>query len=57
MALANEWAGHGVNVNAIAPGYISTTNTEGLRNDPERSQAILARMEMAIRPLIAKLEI
>ena len=33
-ALANEWAGKGVNVNAIAPGYISTDNTEALRNDP-----------------------
>ena len=44
MALANEWAGQGVNVNAVAPGYISTDNTEALRNDPERSQAILARI-------------
>ena len=44
MALANEWAGRGVNVNAVAPGYISTDNTEALRNDPERSQAILARI-------------
>jgi len=44
MALANEWAGHRVNVNAIAPGYISTANTEALRKDPERSQAILARI-------------
>ncbi len=44
MAFANEWAGQGVNVNAIAPGYISTDNTEALRNDPERSQAILARI-------------
>lgn len=44
MALANEWAGQGVNVNAVAPGYISTANTEALRNDPVRSQAILARI-------------
>ena len=44
MALAIEWAGQGVNVNAVAPGYISTDNTEALRNDPERSQAILARI-------------
>lgn len=43
-ALANEWAGKGVNVNAIAPGYISTDNTEALRNDPGRSQQILARI-------------
>jgi 2-deoxy-D-gluconate 3-dehydrogenase len=44
MALANEWAGTGVNVNAIAPGYIRTDNTEALRNDPVRSQQILARI-------------
>ncbi|GJM29487.1 MAG: 2-dehydro-3-deoxy-D-gluconate 5-dehydrogenase [Cyclobacteriaceae bacterium] len=44
MAFANEWAGKGVNVNAIAPGYISTDNTEALRNDPERAQSILARI-------------
>ena len=44
IALANEWAGHGVNLNAVAAGYISTDNTEALRNDPERSQAILARI-------------
>jgi 2-deoxy-D-gluconate 3-dehydrogenase len=43
-ALANEWAGQGVNVNAVAPGYIATDNTEALRNDPERSQAILSRI-------------
>ncbi|MEQ9289679.1 MAG: SDR family NAD(P)-dependent oxidoreductase [Cyclobacteriaceae bacterium] len=44
MAFANEWASKGVNVNAIAPGYISTDNTEALRNDPERSVSILARI-------------
>jgi 2-deoxy-D-gluconate 3-dehydrogenase len=43
-ALANEWAGKGVNVNAIAPGYVNTDNTEALRNDPQRSAAILARI-------------
>jgi 2-deoxy-D-gluconate 3-dehydrogenase len=43
-ALANEWAGQGVNVNGIAPGYISTDNTEALRNDPVRSKAILDRI-------------
>jgi 2-dehydro-3-deoxy-D-gluconate 5-dehydrogenase len=43
-ALANEWAGKGVNVNAIAPGYISTDNTEALRNDPERSTSIMSRI-------------
>jgi 2-deoxy-D-gluconate 3-dehydrogenase len=43
-ALANEWAVHGINVNAIAPGYIATDNTEALREDPERSAAILARI-------------
>ncbi|MBN8524589.1 MAG: SDR family oxidoreductase [Planctomycetes bacterium] len=43
-ALANEWAGKGVNVNAIAPGYIATDNTQALRDDPERSQAILGRI-------------
>ncbi|MBO4161110.1 SDR family NAD(P)-dependent oxidoreductase [Micromonospora antibiotica] len=43
-ALANEWAAHGVNVNAIAPGYIATDNTRALREDPERDRAILARI-------------
>jgi 2-deoxy-D-gluconate 3-dehydrogenase len=43
-ALANEWAGRGVQVNAIAPGYVATANTEALRNDPERSRAILDRI-------------
>ena len=42
--LANEWAAHGVNVNAIAPGYITTNNTEALRADPVRNQAILDRI-------------
>ncbi|GAA5484368.1 2-dehydro-3-deoxy-D-gluconate 5-dehydrogenase [Haloferula sargassicola] len=43
-ALANEWASKGVNVNAIAPGYIATDNTEALRNDPVRAEQILARI-------------
>jgi 2-deoxy-D-gluconate 3-dehydrogenase len=43
-ALANEWAAHGINVNAIAPGYITTNNTTALRDDPDRSAAILARI-------------
>jgi 2-deoxy-D-gluconate 3-dehydrogenase len=43
-ALANEWAVSGVNVNAIAPGYIATDNTQALRDDPERSTALLARI-------------
>ncbi|MBD2723137.1 2-dehydro-3-deoxy-D-gluconate 5-dehydrogenase KduD [Hymenobacter armeniacus] len=43
-ALANEWAGRGVNVNAIAPGYVATDNTAALRQDEERSAAILSRI-------------
>jgi 2-deoxy-D-gluconate 3-dehydrogenase len=43
-ALANEWAGKGVNVNAIAPGYIATDNTAALRADAARSKSILERI-------------
>jgi 2-dehydro-3-deoxy-D-gluconate 5-dehydrogenase len=43
-ALANEWASKGVNVNAIAPGYIATDNTSALRADPVRSRQILERI-------------
>ncbi|MFI8630975.1 SDR family oxidoreductase [Microbacterium sp. NPDC077663] len=43
-ALSNEWAAHGVTVNAIAPGYIATDNTQALQDDPERSRAILERI-------------
>ncbi len=46
-ALACEWAARGVNVNAIAPGYVISDNTEALRADPERSSAILARIPAA----------
>ena len=42
--LANEWAAKGINVNAIAPGYIETNNTEALRADPDRSRSILERI-------------
>ena len=44
MALANEWAGKGVNVNAIAPGYIRTDNTQALQDDAQRSASILERI-------------
>lgn len=44
MSLANEWAKHGVCVNAIAPGYMATNNTQQLRQDGERSADILARI-------------
>jgi 2-dehydro-3-deoxy-D-gluconate 5-dehydrogenase len=43
-SLANEWASQGVQVNAIAPGYIATDNTTALRADPDRNAAILARI-------------
>ena len=42
--LANEWAAKGINVNAIAPGYIATNNTTALRADPDRNRAILDRI-------------
>jgi 2-deoxy-D-gluconate 3-dehydrogenase len=43
-ALANEWAKHNINVNAIAPGYMATDNTAPLRADPDRSKTILDRI-------------
>src|SRR4029078_12241420 len=43
-ALANEGAAHGVNVNAIAPGYMITDNTQALRDDPQRSRQIIERI-------------
>lgn len=43
-AMANEWAARGINVNAIAPGYMATDNTAALRADPQRNRAILARI-------------
>lgn len=46
-ALANEWAGHGVQVNAIAPGYVRTDNTAALQADPVRSEQILTRIPAA----------
>jgi len=42
--LANEWAQHGINVNAIAPGYMATDNTAALRADEDRSSEILGRI-------------
>jgi 2-deoxy-D-gluconate 3-dehydrogenase len=44
QVLCNEWAGKGININAIAPGYIESNNTEALRADPDRSAAILNRI-------------
>jgi|SRR5271166_3279869 len=43
-ALANEWASKGLNVNAIAPGYMATDNTAALRDDPARSRQLLERI-------------
>jgi 2-deoxy-D-gluconate 3-dehydrogenase len=43
-ALANEWAAKGVNVNAVAPGYVATDNTHDLRQDPARQRSILDRI-------------
>ncbi|MCM1541190.1 MAG: 2-dehydro-3-deoxy-D-gluconate 5-dehydrogenase KduD [Blautia sp.] len=42
--LANEWAKHNINVNAIAPGYMATNNTQNLRSDEQRSEEILSRI-------------
>src|SRR6202047_995369 len=46
-ALANEWAAQGINVNAIAPGYMATDNTTALRSDPVRSRQLLDRIPAA----------
>lgn len=43
-ALANEWAGRGINVNALAPGYMATEMTSGIRDDPVRGQGIVERI-------------
>jgi len=43
-ALANEWAGAGVNVNAVAPGYVATDNTQALQDDPVRREQITTRI-------------
>ena len=44
MTMSNEWAGEGINVNCIAPGYMATNNTAALRSDANRSEAILDRI-------------
>ena len=44
MTMANEWAKYGINVNAIAPGYMATNNTAALRADADRNEAILERI-------------
>jgi 2-deoxy-D-gluconate 3-dehydrogenase len=44
MAMSNEWAGYGINVNAIAPGYMATNNTAAIRADANRSEAIIDRI-------------
>ena len=43
-AFANEWAAHGISVNAVAPGYVETDNTAALRDDPERTRQLLERV-------------
>ena len=45
-AFANEWAAHGVNVNAVAPGYVATDNTAALQADPEREAQLMARVPL-----------
>lgn len=51
-SFANEWASRGVNVNAIAPGYVTTDNTAALRTDPEREAQLMARVPLGrwLRP-------
>ncbi|MBM1219865.1 SDR family oxidoreductase [Ponticoccus sp. SC2-23] len=51
-SFANEWASRGVNVNAIAPGYVTTDNTAALRSDPEREAQLMARVPLGrwLRP-------
>ena len=47
MSMANEWAKHNININAIAPGYMATDNTAALRADEDRSSEILSRIPAA----------